>query len=64
MRYTQDENFVIKGPGLPAAGAVAIGVEDLEAAFQAGHKAALDELKKGRDEMANKRMDWADGLGL
>lgn len=46
-RYTQDQSFNIKGPGLPESGAVAIGPAELEAAFQAGRK-------EGRIESASR----------
>ena len=40
-RYTQDQNFLIKGPGLPETGAVSVGVRELEAAFEAGMLAGM-----------------------
>lgn len=36
MRYKQDINFLITGPGLPEQGAVAIGPSELQAAYEAG----------------------------
>ena len=39
MKYKQTVNFRITGPGLPRSGSVAIGVHELEAAYQAGVKA-------------------------
>lgn len=41
MRYTQDQNFNIKGPGLPESGAVSVGPAELEKAYEAGVAAAL-----------------------
>lgn len=43
MRYTQDQNFLIRGPGLPEQGVVAVGPAELEAA----HLAGADEMRRG-----------------
>lgn len=40
MKYTQDQNFNIKGPGLLESGAVSVGVRELQAAYDAGMLAA------------------------
>lgn len=45
-RYVQKENFLICGPGLPPEGVVSVGVDALEAAWQAGRKSALEPSDK------------------
>ena len=45
MRYKQDENFKITGPGLPESGAVSIGPDELEKVYRAGIIDAMCEYR-------------------
>lgn len=38
LRYKQDGNFNVKGPGFPKAGVVAIGIRELTIAYEEGKK--------------------------
>ena len=57
MRYTQETNMLIKGPGLPEQGSVAVGPAELEAAFEAGKRAGLVCCDCG-DEVGRARCRW------
>lgn len=60
MRYSQDQNFNIKGPGLPEQGVVAVGPAELEKAFEAGCRLGVETGQKILLDYAN-RMRFGAG---
>lgn len=55
MRYTQDQNFLIRGPGLPDQGAVAVGPDELKEVWFTGYYAGSHEMMRWASEKAARR---------
>lgn len=41
--YKQDQNLLVSGPGLPEPGCVAVGADELNAAFMAGWEKGCED---------------------